>query len=468
MRKKFMKIKTTLTTLSAIIALAMVAVSAFSQNDGLTVAAPDAATGFSTFSQPQNLGATINSADMDQLPAPAPSGLSLYFTSNRAGGLGGNDIYVSQRATLSSAWGAAQNLGAIINTSSNDSVSTLSPDGREMFMQSNRPGAIGLVDIYLSTRTDPNNDFGWTAPVNIGAVINTASNDYFGNYFVDPATGNGTLYFNSDRPGGQGLNDIYQSTRNADGTFNPPSPVNELNSAANEERTSISRDGLELFFASNRLVPTTNQAIFVSTRASTSARWNPPVYVASLNTSGSNAQPALSNDGTVLYWVSNRPGGFGLGDVYSATRVAVNRASTADFDGDGRTDLSVFRPSDGTWYVMQSGSNTFRAQQFGTNGDRIVPGDYDGDGRTDFAVFRQTPQNGIWYILRSSDNSFLSVQWGLNTDKPTPGDYDGDGKTDIAVYRNGTWYIVQSSNGQFATHQFGAPDDVPVAAANTQ
>ena len=141
---------------------------------------------------------------------------------------------------------------------------------------------------------------------------------------------------------------------------------------------------------------------------------------------------------------------------------------STDFDGDGRTDLSVFRPSDGTWYVMQSGSNTFRAQPIGQNGDKIVPGDYDGDGRTDFAVFRQTPQNGVWYVLRSSDNAFYGVDWGLNTDKPVPGDYDGDGKTDIAVYRDGTWYIVQSSNGQFTTQQFGAPDDIPVAAANAQ
>jgi hypothetical protein len=427
--------------------------------------APNAATGFSTFSVPQNLGATVNTANLDELPAIAPSGLSLYFSSDRPGGLGGRDIYVSQRATLSSAWGAPQNL-AILNTSSGDSPGSISPDGRELFMFSTRPGGIGDVDLYLSTRTDPNNDFGWTAPVNLGAVVNSTTADQNPNYFVDPAIGVGTLFFTSDRNAAPQVKDVYQSTRNANGTFNPPTIVNELNSAGDEAKTAISRDGLEIFISSNRLGGGIG-VIFVSTRASVSAPWNPPVPLAGLNT-GSTGQPTLSADGTVLYFASNRPGGFGTADLYSATRVSVNRSSTADFDGDGRTDLSVFRPSDGTWYVMQSGSNTFRAQQFGTSGDRIVPGDYDGDGRTDFAVFRQTPQNGTWYILQSSDNAFRTVQWGLNTDKPTPGDYDGDGKTDIAVYRNGTWYIVQSSNGQFTTQQFGATDDVPVAAANTQ
>ena len=428
-------------------------------------AAPNATTGFSTFSMPQNLGAIVNSADSDELPVIAPSGLSLYFFSNRPGGLGGNDIWVSQRATLSSAWGAPQNVGATLNTSSNDAPASISPDGREMFMQSNRPGGIGGVDIYLSTRTDPNNDFGWTTPVNLGAVVNTTFSDQSGNYFVDPATGTGTLFFTSDRSSGTpNVKDVYQSTRNANGTFNPPALVNELNSAADENKTAISRDGLEIFFSSNRLVPSTGFAIFVSTRASTSAPWNPPVAVAGLNTAGSNAQPSLSPDGTILYFASNRPGGSGLGDLYSAVRVSVNRSSTADFDGDGRTDISVFRPSDGTWYVMQSGSNTFRATQFGTNGDKIVPGDYDGDGRTDFAVFRQTPQNGIWYVLRSSDNAFRAVNWGLNTDKPVPGDYDGDGKTDIAVYRNGIWYILQSSNGNPTYAYWGLGSDIPVAA----
>jgi hypothetical protein len=462
-----MKITTTLRTVSAIVALAVLSVSAFPQNSGSPFPAPNAATGFSTFSVPQNMGAAVNSASIDEHPVISPSGLSLYFGSDRPNGLGGRDIYVSQRATLSSAWGAAQNVG-VLNTSSNEVPGSISPDGRELFMNSARPGGRGGVDLWIATRTDPNDDFGWSAPVNLGAVINSTFGEQNANYFVDPATGAGTLIFASDQSSGTAnIKDFYQSTRNADGSFNPPTIIGELNSAADEARTAISRDGLEIFFSSNRLTPTANtQAMFVSTRASVSSPWSPPVPVGSINAGGIAPQPALSPDGTVLYFISTRAGGFGTNDIYSAVRVSVNRSATADFDGDGRSDVSVFRPSEGIWYVMESGSNTFRATQFGQDGDKIVPGDYDGDGRTDFAVFRPSDRN--WYFQRSSDNSFSAYQWGLATDKLAPGDYDGDGRTDLAVYRDGIWFIVQSSNGSISYQHFGLSGDIPVAAANIQ
>jgi hypothetical protein len=138
-------------------------------------------------------------------------------------------------------------------------------------------------------------------------------------------------------------------------------------------------------------------------------------------------------------------------------------AQSADFDGDGRSDISVFRPSDGTWHIMESDTNNYRVQSFGLSGDKIVPGDYDGDERTDFAVYR--PSTGVWYVLRSSDSSVSTIQWGLAKDKPAPADYDGDGRTDIAVYRDGAWYIVQSSDGSFSYQQFGLSSDIPIAAS---
>ncbi|MDQ3063031.1 MAG: hypothetical protein M3R14_09255, partial [Acidobacteriota bacterium] len=193
-----MKIKNTLTTLSVIVALAMMPIFAFSQNNDLT---PNAVTSFSTWSAPQNMGATINSADNDIAPVAAPNGLSLYFTSNRPGGQGVNDIYVSQRLTLTSAWGAPQNLGATVNTSSAEVAASFSLDGRTMFLQSMRPGGMGGNDLYISTRTDLNNDFGWTTPVNLGAVINTTSSELGAVYFEDPTTGINTLIFASTRDG---------------------------------------------------------------------------------------------------------------------------------------------------------------------------------------------------------------------------------------------------------------------------
>ncbi len=127
----------------------------------------------------------------------------------------------------------------------------------------------------------------------------------------------------------------------------------------------------------------------------------------------------------------------------------------ADYDGDGRADLAEFR--DGYWYSFQS-TNGFTVYPFGTAGDIPQPGDYDGDGKADYAVFR--PSSGIWYVMGTTAG-FSAVQFGQNGDKPVAADYDGDGKADFAVYRNGTWYLLQSTAGFYGVG-FGLATDKPV------
>ncbi len=136
----------------------------------------------------------------------------------------------------------------------------------------------------------------------------------------------------------------------------------------------------------------------------------------------------------------------------------------ADFDRDGKTDIAVFRSSTGTWYSINSATNTVAIVNFGTNGDLPVPADYDGDGKADYAIYR--PSTGSWWISQSSNNAVTVTNFGLSGDKPTLGDFDGDGKTDIAVYRpsNGVWYRLNSSNGQFVAYQFGISTDNPTPA----
>jgi hypothetical protein len=135
-----------------------------------------------------------------------------------------------------------------------------------------------------------------------------------------------------------------------------------------------------------------------------------------------------------------------------------------DYDGDGRVDPAFYRPSTGQWQILLSSTNftSTRIVTLGTSGDLPVPGDYDGDGFTDVAVYH--PIGGTWQVLQSSTNTIITTVWGIRTDIPVPGDYDGDGKTDLAVYRPllGQWRILSSATGTPTITTLGASTDIPV------
>ncbi|HEX8398793.1 MAG TPA: FG-GAP-like repeat-containing protein [Pyrinomonadaceae bacterium] len=171
------------------------------------------------------------------------------------------------------------------------------------------------------------------------------------------------------------------------------------------------------------------------------------------------------SDGTWTIRHSGQPSRYPYAPIDITVHFGLNgdKPVPADYDGDGRADIAVFRPSSGFWHILRSSEGLMRSIHFGLGTDKTVQGDYDGDLKTDIAVFR----DGNWYVLRSSDNVFVGINWGLSTDKPVPGDYDGDGKFDFAAFRpsTGVWYALKSTDSTFSSfivQSWGISEDTPI------
>ena len=260
----------------------------------------------------------INSAHADGCPIETFDGLTLYFASTRPGAVGGttdpNDIWRVSRPAVDAPWGTPAHLPAPVSSASADFCPTPLP-GKRLYFVSARGGAgsCGAGDIYR-TREHPVK--GWLAPVNLGCAA-TGSGPNFGGGEFSPslfeAGGVTFLYFSST--GADGLDqDIYVSRQRADGSFTAPTEVPGLSTASNDQMPNVSRDGLEVVFASDRPGGTGAFDIYTSTRASASDPWSAPVNVGGgVNTAAAETRPSLSGDGRRLH--------FGrLGDIWVSTR----------------------------------------------------------------------------------------------------------------------------------------------------
>lgn len=182
---------------------------------------------------------------------------------------------------------------------------------------------------------------------------------------------------------------------------------------------------------------------------------NPTIHSANdtISQSGNNANHALKFTKLAISFVGELAKG----------AIAAQTKPFLDFDGDGKTDISIYRPSAGEWWINRSSTLQTVAGQFGQSTDKPFPADFTGDGKTDIAFWR--PSTGEWFVLRSEDNSFFSFPFGAPGDTPLVGDFDSDGKADSGVFRPSTneWFILKSTGGTIIT-TFGAAGDVPVAA----
>jgi ankyrin repeat protein/beta-lactamase regulating signal transducer with metallopeptidase domain len=275
------------------------------------------------FGNPTNLGSPVNSFADDYGPNISADELELYFSSYRPDGLGKDDLWVTTRRTKADSWGDPVNLGPTVNSPAGDGAPCISADGLSLYFSSDRPGEHGGQDLWMSTRktkTAP-----WGKPVNIGPTVNSEAHEIAPSISSDGLE----LYFSSHsqhpesaRPGGSGGIDLWVTTRktNHDHWGEPVNLGPIVNSSFGDSSLSISGDGLSLYFNSDRPGGSGVGDLWVTTRKSKSEPWSTPVNVGpTVNSGGWDVNPNISRDGSILYFSSSRSIGVGGVDIWQAT-----------------------------------------------------------------------------------------------------------------------------------------------------
>jgi len=290
-----------------------------------------------TFGEPVNLKTLIPFIDPvhECIDCFSSDGLEMYITSNRPGGSGDWDLWVLRRSSTDADWGPPENLGPNVNTSADDSVACISPDGLTLYWDSKRPGGFGYYDIYLSTRETK--DDPWGPAVNLGPTINSSATD--ASAWVSPD--NLELYFASYRTGGYGSADIYvaKRARATDLWGDAKNLGPTVNSPYTEQYVSLSTDGLLMFFCEPLGEPLRpggygGPDMWMARRANLSAPWQTPVNLGPvINAATNDFLPRMSPDGCTFHFMSGVSGDWSSYDNWAVPIIPV-----CDFNGDGQAD----------------------------------------------------------------------------------------------------------------------------------